>query len=173
MTKQLRARFLMANDRERIIIKQAKRNKSIVYGAQSVNRQLNPFIQRRTFDYDIFASKPKRSAKQLERSFERKSGVDFWYVKPALHKGTYKVMYAGADARQKTKDDIGVADYTKLERGTKYKVIRGVRYSTIAQERANRLRSLRDKEFRFRHAKDRNDLRLMRAQQNLRRAGLK
>jgi len=134
------------------VLQQAQKNKSIVYGAQALNRQL--FIramERQTNDYDVFSKHPKKSARQLEKKLDKKFGGDYFYTKPAMHKGTYKVM------EHNKKENV--ADYTKTPQPKPRTVkINGVQYAHISETEKDKRSSLRDPEFAFRHKKDREDL---------------
>lgn len=148
-------------EKERIVEEQARKNAEVIYGARAVNKQVSGPFQRLTRDFDVYSGKPKRSASQLEKSFDNRFGNDF-YVKPAKHEGTWKVMSVGEDRKKGTKDDEGIADYTILPKGLKSRVIDGVRYSSLSHEELNRRKSLGEKEMQFRHDKDRTDLDRMR-----------
>jgi len=150
--------FLAFLRKDEIIKEQAKKNKSIVYGGQSLSRQLPIPFQRPPFDWDIYSKKPKKSAKQLERKLDKHSEADIYYTKPALYPKTTKVMHKGMDRRKGTKDDFVVADYTKEPRGIESKKIEGVKYTTLRHEEKARKRILKDKKYKFMHRKSREDL---------------
>jgi len=155
--------YLAFWNRKKAILKQAKKNKEIVYGARAMNRQTHLMYHRQTIDWDLYSNKPKRSALQIERTLDKQSGKDTYYTKEALHPGTFKVMHKGMDMRKGTKDDFGVADYTKPDKIPKTKIINGVRHVTIPSIVKDRKRSLKDKESAFRHEQDRMDLRRINA----------
>jgi len=157
-------------NRDKIILRQVKKNNSIVYGAQAAKRQLG-FFGRPTTDYDILSKRPGKSARQLERTLDRKSGGDFYFTRPAMHPGTVKVKHKGFDQKADTKDDLEVADFTRPKRRYKTTTINGVRYVTLSEVAKDKQTSLKDKEFAFRHQKDRDDLNRIRAARRLRRFG--
>lgn len=159
----------LALNRDKIILGQARRNKEIVYGGQAMNRQTYGFLNRTTYDYDIYSRKPKKSAKQLEREFDRTSGYDSHYVKEAMHRGTYKVMNRGRNLED-PRDDFNEADYTRPTRRIKKKRINGVFYAALSETRKDKLQSLRDPKFKFRHRKDKEDLNIIDANKKLRRS---
>jgi len=143
--------------RERIILKQIRKNNNILYGGKSIMKQLPFFLRRTTEDYDIYSKTPKKSARQLERKLDKQIGMDYFYVKPALHPHTFRVMHRGKNLRD-PRDDVGVADYTKMPKPKpKTKVIEGVKYSLLSHEKKNKLKSLRDPAYKFRHRKDKED----------------
>lgn len=158
---------------ESIVKKQAKKNKSIIYGAQAISHQVFKPLSRPTVDWDIFSKRPRRSAQQLEKSLDKSSGGNWYYTKAAQHSGTWKVMDRGMDQRKGTKDDFGIADYTKKPSGLKTTTVGGVKFVRLSEVRKSKLKALRDKESKFRHAKDRDDLeRIKRGTRFRRRFGI-
>lgn len=154
------------------LLAQTKKDKNIIYGAQSINKQAGVF-SRGTEDYDILSKNPKKAAKKTEKKFDKIVGSNQFYVKPAMHPGTFKVMHVGIDMRAKTKDDKGLVDYSKIPKPKPpVKVINGIAYRSLTQEAVAKQKSLRDKQMAFRHKKDRGDLRSIRAAQRFKR-GLK
>jgi len=148
-------------ERERTIHNQVRKNNSIIYGGRSIMKQLPFFMRRPTEDYDIYTKKPKKNAVELEKKLDRQAGMDYFYVKPALYPGTFKVMNRGKDLKD-PRDDVGVADFTKMPvPKPKTKRIEGIRYSLLSQEKKNKLKALRDPEYKFRHEKDRGDYKRM------------
>ena len=140
------------------ILEQVKKNKHIIYGAQSIKKQIGE-LSRPTSDFDIFAPNPEKSAREMEREIERLTPTDTFFVKPAIHKGTWKVKFKGQDNKQNTEDDKDIADYSKTPSPLPpIKVLNGIRYRTLAQEKKAKRHSLNDKEMKFRHEKDREDL---------------
>lgn len=144
--------------RELVIDNKLRKSRNIVYGARAMNKQLPLGLQRPTFDYDIYSKTPRKSARRLERCLDRDAGGDYYYTKPAQHKGTVKVMDIGEDNRRNTMDDYGVADYTRPERKIKSVRINNIRYAHLSEREKDARKSLRDPAFKFRHDKDRYDL---------------
>lgn len=140
-----------------IILKQIKQENDIIYGARSIQRQIG-ILSRPTKDWDVFSNKPKSSAMIAERNLEKQDKGEQYYVKPALHPGTYKVEYVGADKRKGTKDDVGVIDFTQTP-SPKPKTINigGILYRKISEEKKAKLKALKDKTQEFRHQKDQED----------------
>lgn len=143
--------------KEKVILSQAKRDKNIIYGAQSIKKQIG-FFGRETQDYDVYSNRPRYSAKKLEKNLDNKAHSDVYYMKPALHRGTYKVKYVGQDKKKFTRDDIDVADFTVPKRNVKYIMIKGIRYSHLSESIKDKYRALLAKKYAFRHAKDKNDI---------------
>jgi len=149
--------------RKEIIREQAKRNNEILRGARAMNKQLAfGFLERGTSDFDLFSKSPKKSALELERELDRLSGGDFYYVKPAKHKGTFRVMDKGNNLESEH-DDIVIADYTKEPKGTKKIKIDGIWHSHISERIKDAKRNLADPLAVQRHSKARGDLERIKA----------
>jgi len=134
---------------------QTKKNKDIIYGQRSINAQIPGMLTRQTSDYDIYTKNPKKAAMKIEKKFDNIVQSNQFYTKPALHPGTYKVMHYGQDQIQKTKDDVGVIDYTNIPKPKPgIKIVNGIRYRNLAGEAKAKRKALRDKAFSFRHKKD-------------------
>jgi hypothetical protein len=137
------------------ILSQVRKNKSVVYGQRALNEHLPPHLDRYTDDYDVYSKKPKKSAKELEKKLDKQFGGDYFVVKPAKYKHTYKVK---SKVTGKT-----VADFTRKEKSVKYKTsIDGVNYVKLKQIETKLKRILRDKKSRFRWKKDKDMLRRIR-----------
>lgn len=156
--RRLVRKFLLRDATEKAILNQAKEEKNIVYGGQSIKKQIGIYA-RPTQDYDIFSLRARKSAYRTEKRLDKLHGFNMFYVKPAKHKGTYKVMDYGTDGKRGTSDDENIVDYTKMPRpAPKYLELDGVRYRELRYEaRAKRL-TLKDAAYQFRHAKDNEDL---------------
>lgn len=142
----------------KIILQLAKQRKQVIYGARSIEAQANLF-SRSTKDFDIFDKNPKKSAQILQKKLDKHTGFDYFYSKPAEHKGTWKVKSKGNDGIKNTEDDESVADYTKPDEKVPYVVKNGVRYRILKQELQRKIATVKDPEFKFRHEKDKDDIR--------------
>lgn len=153
--------FKMSNafwNSDKEILKEIKKQKAIIYGQRSIRKRTGLF-SRPTKDYDVFSNKPKQLCTTVERKLDRQAGnKDAFFTKPAVHQGTWKLMFYGNDGIQNTKDDIGLMDATKPEGNIPYDTINGVRYRKLEEERKAKQNSLNDKAFAFRHNKDKHDL---------------
>ena len=143
-----------------IIRKQVRKNKSVIFGARSLNAQSSLF-KRDTRDWDIFSKHPKKSATQLEKKLDRVFGFDKFYTKPAQHPGTTKVVDIGQN-RRRDKFDKNIADFSRTPKDIRFVTINQVRFRTLAQEKGARLNALRDPAFKFRASKDKKDLETIR-----------
>jgi len=144
-------------DTNKIILDIVKKEKNIVYGARSIQRQTG-IVSRPTSDWDIFSNKPKISATKTEQALDKASGKNLYYVKPALHAGTYKVEYIGKDNKKGTKDDIGIADFTTMPKPKPTTInLGGILYRKLSGEKKAKMKALKDPTQEFRHAKDQDD----------------
>jgi len=122
----------------------------IVYGEHALKKRFPKYLERPTQDYDIYSNTPKKDAKEAERALDQSFGGDFFYVKPAQHPGTYKVV---AHANQE-----GYADYSKPDGKIPYETIDGKKYVKLSLEKEHRHKSLKDPNYSWRHAKDQDAL---------------
>lgn len=157
LTRATRFR-LLENQRRNKILQQARRNKEIIYGAQSIRRQIG-YRSRPTRDFDIFDKNPKKAAINIEKQFDRLAHNDDYYVKPAQHHGTYKVRYEGVDGKKGTKDDISLVDYTTYPSPKpKTKIFNGIRYRALQEEIRAKKQLISNPLYKFRREKDLADL---------------
>lgn len=139
---------------DRIIKEDARKNKLVIYGMQSVAKQAPTLLfGRTTEDYDIYSKTPKKAARRVERKLDKAYGGDFFYVKPARHPGTHKVMSHVGDAE--------VADYSKPVMKRRVVRIQRNRYTHLNESIRDKRTSLADPTYKFRHKKDKADLRIM------------
>jgi len=151
--------WLFKRDKEKLIENEIKKEGNIIYGARSIMKQVPTFVRRETEDYDVYSKRPLRSAKRLERKLDKQAKCDYYYVKPAQHKGTYKVMDRGKNLKDKS-DNRGVADFTLMPKPKPKTIkIKGTNYTRLNVERKAKRSALKDKTQKFRHEKDRDDLR--------------
>lgn len=139
-----------------------KENKNIVYGARSINAQTG-ILTRDTNDWDAYSSNPKKTADKLQRRLDRNVGADYFFSKPAVHKGTWKVKGKGDDLKPNTPDDEEIADFSKPEKKVGFVTVDGIRYRKLKDEIKAKKKSVSDPAFKFRHEKDQNDLNRIKA----------
>ena len=146
----------------RMVKREAKRNKNIIYGGQAMNIQLPGFLRRlSSFDWDVYTKNPRKSASRMEKRMDREiaGGRDDFFVKRAYHKGTYRVVHEGPDERQKTRDDIPIVDYTTMPKKKPEIVsISGVKYQSVSSIEKEKEKLLKKPKAKFRHEKDKYDL---------------
>lgn len=133
------------NTIKNIILKLAAKDKQVVYGAQSVNIQLPEQYNKETKDYDILTANSKGAAENLAKELNKEYGSDKFVVTPAIHKGTFKV---------KDIDGTPIADYTQTTNKPKSVGNLGIRYATLAYQKRNIRKSLKNPEAAFRKEKD-------------------
>ena len=144
-------------DTNKIILGIVKKEKDIVYGARSIQRQTG-IVSRPTSDWDIFSNKPKSSAEKTEHALDKSAGKNLYYTKPAIHAGTYKVEFVGKDMKKGTKDDVGIADFTTMPKPKPATInLGGILYRKLSGEKKAKMKALKDPTQEFRHAKDQED----------------
>lgn len=142
---------------DKIILKQVKKNKCVIYGGRSLQKQLPFFLKNITNDYDIYCNQPRKQAHFLEHQLDERAGCPHaFHTRKARHPGTYKVV---------RNDGSNVADFSKTDPALTVINKGGVKYSSIEYERKKRLQILKDKQARWRHLKAEEDLALIRAKQ--------
>lgn len=138
---------------------QARNNNEIIYGARALQKNLGQLNSRPTKDWDVYSNRPKNSAEKLSKSINRASKGNYTYTKQSdFHDSTFKVYDVGKDNIRGTKDDFGVADYTKPDRKIKTVTFNNIRYADISETKKDKLKALSDENFKFRHKKDQQDL---------------
>lgn len=120
----------------------------VIYGARALNKRFPPYLDRPTQDYDVYSNTPKKDAVQAEKALDKRFGGDYFYVKQAQHKSTYKVM---SHVNQE-----GYADFTKPEQKIPYDRIGGKKYVKLNYVKQKIKKTLKDPESKYRHAKDRD-----------------
>ena len=131
-------------------IKSTIGKKEIIYGETALNHYFPKWLDRPTQDVDVYSKTPRKDARQAERKLDHVFGGDHFYVKPALHKGTYKVV---AHANQE-----GYADFTKPEQKIPHKVVGGKNVVALSFVKERIKKTLADPESKYRHSKDRDAL---------------
>jgi len=134
---------------DKIILTTAKKKHLIVYGARAVNQQLPSVLRKETKDYDLYAEKPRKVAKLIEKKLDKSYGFNAFKVNPARHKGTYKI--------RSTVTGEEVADVTLMPK-KKIPVIKrkGIQYAHVKHKLENIKKSLSDPKSKFRHLKDKD-----------------
>jgi len=122
----------------------------VIQGERSVEAQVGSKYQRSTEDYDAYSPKPKQSAEETEEVLDREFGGDYFRVEPAKHRGTYKVV--------SNVDDDGWADYTKPSEPVPKVKIGQTNYTTLKFELKKAIRTLKNKQYAYRHEKERNKI---------------
>lgn len=136
---------------DKIILARLKANdKLIVHGGKAINAHLPDWLDKATEDWDIFSTTPRATAKKLEEVLEEKYKGNYFTVKPAKHKGTFRIK---AIVTKRV-----VADITLPEQEIEYKNIEGVNYATLDYHVAQIKRTLAIPEYSFRHGKDKETL---------------
>ena len=141
---------------ENEILKFTKRKKHIIHGARALNKQLPEHLRRETYDYDLWAKKPREAMDKLEDALDNAYGGDYFYEDAIPLADNPKVMVYRVISRL---DGREVADFIKTPKGKKlYKVIGGIRWETLANAKKAYKRILSNPENMHRWAKAQDDL---------------
>ena len=137
---------------EPTILDQVRKDKNIIHGERALNRHLPSFLDVHTEDYDVFSQTPRKSAIKLEKELDRKFGGDFFVVRPARHKGTFKVKSKITDRT--------VADFTKPKKEIPFTTsFDGINYRKLESIKEKVEMLLKDETKKFRRKKDLEALR--------------
>jgi len=131
-----------------IILRQAEKGQ-VIHGAMATNVQLPSHLRSKTKDYDIFTTKPKKSAIEMAKKLNKAVGSKRYIVVKGQHKGTYKI---------KTQEGKTIIDYTQLKRKPKTKKIYGIEYHDIKSIKRHTKRLIKKPETEFRREKDMSTL---------------
>ena len=168
-TRKLRVNVIDKQDVIKARVKKFMKDQGlIVYGGRSINAQAN-ILTRDTDDWDAFSNKPKKTSYDLQRALNKLVKGKYFYSKPAIHKGTYKVKGIGNDLIKGTKDDEGIADFSVPDKRVKYKMVNGIKYRNLKEEIRRKKITLTEPEKKFRHAKDKADLDRIKANLRIKR----
>ena len=126
-----------------VILDYAQKHNQILYGSQSFNLQSPYFLRKKTSDYDLLSTKPKKSAKEVAKILRRRLNKKI-IVKKATHKGTWKVLI----------NDVPKIDYTQKARKPKTKKNWGIEVRNLKSIKRNTQRLIKNPKTEFRRKKD-------------------
>jgi len=151
-TAEIRKRYLLLKYRIAAIVRRTIKSEDgeVIQGERSLEMQLPSKYKKPTQDYDVYSPSPKQSAIETEKELDWEFGGDYFRVKPAKHKGTYKVV--------SNIDNDTWADYTKPTEKVHKKTIGNTEYTTLQFELMKAKRTLAKKQFAYRHEKERNKI---------------
>jgi hypothetical protein len=121
-----------------------------IYGARALNVRLPSHLDRHTKDADIFTSTPYKEAREAEQALDTMMGFDAFYVTPAEHPGTVKVIAHATDETY--------VDYTRTPKGLRREKIGSFFYPTIPTIKTSLKKTLSDPTAIHRHPKDQDAL---------------
>ena len=110
-----------------VVLEKARKKGQIIHGARAFNKQAPTHLKKKTTDYDILTSKPKKSAEELAKTLRRRLGKEV-KVSKGSHKGTYRVKVNGEVVADYTQ--IKTIPKTKKVWGTKVKSLKSIKRST-------------------------------------------
>lgn len=143
------------------ILSKARREKDIIFGAKSIQKQVG-LQARPTKDFDLFTKNPKMSAVEMEKNFDKLTRGDNFFVKKGKNPTTYKVKFKGRDLTKGTNDDETIVDFTRTPKPIpNFKKINEIRYRSLNEELKAKVRLIKDPRFEFRREKDLRDLKIL------------
>ncbi len=142
-----------------MVMQDAAEDEHVIYGEHAVKVQLPSYLHRETEDFDVFAKNPKKEAKEMEKKLDKTYGGDFFSVKPAKHKGTYKVK---SNVTKRT-----VVDYTKIPKKLKTTKIGSNTYVKLGSIKNQIKKTLKNEKAKFRHDQDFETLQRIRLGEDL------
>jgi hypothetical protein len=148
-------------DVDRAILNFIKKKKLIIHGAKAINAQAPFHLQRATRDYDVYTNQPKRNIELLDKELDQLRQGNYHYVKKGKHKGTYKLKDIGQDLKRGTKDDFTLTDFTQKPKGLRTIRKNNIFFSHLNEIKKTKVRTLAKEQFKFRHKKDRADVKII------------
>ena len=132
---------------EQVILRDASKDKHVIYGARAINKQLPSYLNKNTDDFDIFSSTPKQDAFETEKKLDKAYGGDLFAVEKGQYPNTWKVKNK---ITRKTTADYTFPNESKIPN----KVISGNRYAKIGWIKQKIKQSIKKPENAFRFDKD-------------------
>ena len=120
-----------------VILDTAQKENQIIHGSRAFNVQAPYYLRKKTADYDILTTKPKKSAQNVSKRLRRVLGKEVKVVR-GQHKGTYKVKVNGRT----------VADYTQIKTKPKVKKHWGLKVRDIKSIKRDAQRLLKKVPYR-------------------------
>lgn len=160
-------------NKDEIIKNTLSQKKAVIIGGQSINAQIGGVFARPTNDYDAVAKNPQQVAVAVKNKLNKTSGSDDYYVQPSVfHPVTKKVYWEGWDGQKRTSDDVAILDVSPLKKGLKTTKVGGLTYVSLSETIKDKERALRDKQYEFRHKKDKGDIDRIKLSEQIRGAWL-
>lgn len=129
--------FELIQNRKRLveqpILKQSRKDGTVLYGRYAVNKILGPGYHRATYDFDVYSGMPKRHALQIERSIDRGTNSDLAFVEQTHYpdpqsKREKRLFRVRTRFSERTE-----VDYNTMPRDVRFVKRGGVRYETIGR----------------------------------------
>jgi len=133
-----------------ILLNLVVKKKQVIYGGQSINKQLPRGLRKKTKDYDILTKQPEESAKELVNQLNKEYGYEKYKSIPAKYPKTFKV--------KDIETGETIADYTRTTKKPKSINELGVRYAKLDYQENKIKKILKDEASKFRHDKDMDTL---------------
>jgi len=133
VTMEQEIRFLSEQDRfiKIEVEKQTRRTGNIIYGAQSVNKQVGPWYSRPTSDFDIMSSSPRSHAVELEKKIDNHVNANIAHVEQVSYDrdGQKGKMY-----RVALKNFNPLIDYNPKPKNVPFVMINGIKYEKLNRQ---------------------------------------
>jgi len=156
LTEKLKRYMILKHKIASIVRRTIKaKDGEIIQGERSVEAQVQDKYKKPTTDYDVYSKQPLQSANETEKELDWEFGGDYFSVRPSKHKGTYRVV-SNIDGEE-------YADFTKPKEKTPSIKIGETEYTTLEFELKKAIRTLKDKQYYYRHAKERNKVKRLTA----------
>lgn len=113
------------------IMRQSRRDGTVLYGANAVNALVGPDFSRNTYDYDVYSRMPLSHARELERHIDRGVNADLMYVEQTSYPsdGKEKRLFRVKNCL----NDVVEADYNGMPDDIQFVKRGGVRYETLGR----------------------------------------
>jgi hypothetical protein len=130
---------------ERPILRQSRRDGTVLYGAYAVNQLVHPSLRRSTYDFDVKSPRPRHHAVELERHIDRGVNADLMYVEQTSYplRGKKKRLF-----RVKSRlNEVVEADYSRMPVGMRFVVRGGVRYEPLSMAQKKNVHMIRNPQY--------------------------
>lgn len=127
-----------------VVLSKAQDENQILYGSRAYNLQSPEHLRKPTTDFDLMTKKPKKTAKEIVDILKRRLPESDIVIKPATHKGTYKIVI----------DNVPTIDYTQIKTKPSTKKVYGVKVRSLPSIKRNATRLSRKEGLEYRREKD-------------------
>ena len=111
------------------IIRQSRRDKTVLHGRFAVNQLLGRGYHRDTYDFDVFSPMPKAHALEIERSIDRGTDSNLAFVEQTRYKQGKPLF------RVRTRFNTVESDFVHIPKNVDFVVRDGVRYESLNSAR--------------------------------------
>jgi len=133
----------------RVIRGRLAKTKRVVHGSRAQNALLPSFLKKKTVDWDVFAKNPKKAATNMEKALDRKFKGDFFRIEKGTGSPGVNVWKVKSNIT-----DEGFVDYANAPRKVPTVFKRSVQFATLADQKKQALKNVKNPETKFRREKD-------------------